>query len=373
MRQPRFQRVSRITSQPLIESRCALIASALMILAMASAAFGQGLLPPPPPAVSTVPSNGDVNPYGVAIAPLHFPAGLVLQPEDVLVSNFNNAENLQGTGTTIMRYARGGNASVFAQGSQSNSGLTAALGIVNRGYVFVGSLPTIDGTSATARSGALLIFDGNGNPIGQYANSYIDGPWGMTIDDGGIAAHIFVSNVLNGTITRLDVALPAGAAPVIRKATQIGSGFNHRPDPAALEVGPSGLAFDAKNDVLYVASSSDNAVYSLTGVLTATTSLGSGQLVYQDLTHLHGPTQMIFAPDGNLLVANSDGSNADPNQPSELVEFTTTGQFVSQYSVDANNGGAFGVAAEKVGTRAVRILAVDDNQNKLMSWTDILP
>ena len=52
--------------------------------------------------VSTVPSNGDVNPYGVAFVPHGFPGG-VLTPGDILVSNFNNAQNLQGTGTTIVR------------------------------------------------------------------------------------------------------------------------------------------------------------------------------------------------------------------------------------------------------------------------------
>jgi hypothetical protein len=38
--------------------------------------------------VSTVPSNGDVNPYGVAFVPQGFPAGGVLKAGDILVSNF---------------------------------------------------------------------------------------------------------------------------------------------------------------------------------------------------------------------------------------------------------------------------------------------
>jgi len=373
MQNTNVQHIPGATQQRLTEAGCALIAAALMLVAMTSGALGQALLPPPPSVFSTIAPNGDVNPYGVAITALHVLAGLTLQHDDVLVANFNNAANLQGTGTTIMRFDRGGHSSVFFQGPQGASGLTAALGIVNRGFVFAGSLPTFDGTPATVSPGSLLVLDGDGNLIGQYASTYIDGPWGMAIDDLGNVAHMFVSNVLNGTITRLDVALPAGALPVIHKATQVGSGFNHRPDPAVLELGPSGLAYEAKNDALYVASSADNAVYALTGALTASASLGSGQLVYQDSTHLHGPTQMTFAPNGDLLVANSDGSNADPNQPSEIVEFTTGGQFVAQFSVDPNLGGAFGVAAEKVGTRAIRMVTVDDDQNTLTSWTKILP
>src|SRR5579863_9300705 len=52
---------------------------------------------------STVPPNGDLNPYGVAFVPAAFPSGGEIQAGDVLVSNFNNTQNLQGTGTTIVQ------------------------------------------------------------------------------------------------------------------------------------------------------------------------------------------------------------------------------------------------------------------------------
>lgn len=58
-----------------------------------------------------------------------------------------------------------------------------------------------------------------------------------------------------------------------------------------------------------------------------------------------------FRSSGNLLVVNGNGSNADPNQPSEIVEFTTAGQFVSQFSINANKGGAFGIALDPIGIR----------------------
>ena len=53
-------------------------------------------------AVSTVPANGDVNPYGVAFVPPGFPTGGTINPGDILISNFNSSANLQGTGTTIV-------------------------------------------------------------------------------------------------------------------------------------------------------------------------------------------------------------------------------------------------------------------------------
>ena len=99
--------------------------------------------------------------------------------------------------------------------------------------------------------------------------------------------------------------------------------------PAALELGPSGLAYSASSDTLYVASSTDNAVYK---VPTATTNHSTvpASLFFSDPTHLHGPLDLAILPNGHFVVPNSDGSNVDPNQPSELVEYTTAGAFLNQ-------------------------------------------
>lgn len=102
--------------------------------------------------VSTVPANGDVNPYGVAFVPRGYAGGGGLQAGDVLVSNFNNSANLQGTGTTIVRVTPGGQQSVFYQGPPG-VGLSTALGILKRGDVIVGYVPSTDGTSATVQAG----------------------------------------------------------------------------------------------------------------------------------------------------------------------------------------------------------------------------
>ena len=158
----------------------------------------------------------------------------------------------------------------------------------------------------------------------------------------------------------------------IRDTVTIASGYSHRTDPAALVLGPSGLAYDARHDILYVASSADNAIYALYGAGSATSSLGTGSMVFDDATKLHGPLELSLAPNGHLIVANSDGSNADPNQPSELVEFTTTGQFVGQSSVDPNNGGAFGVNVTSLGAGTARVAAVDDNANVLKIFTTLI-
>src|SRR5579871_496334 len=157
--------------------------------------------------VSTVPANGDVNPYGVAFVPPGFPKNGSLEPGDILVSNFNNSTNLQGTGTTIVDITPTGGVSVFFQG-KAGLGLTTALGVLKRGFVIVGNLPTTDGSSSTVQQGSLLVLNRSGAIVANLTDaSLLDGPWDLAIHDDGSRPQVFVSNVLNGTVTRLDLAI----------------------------------------------------------------------------------------------------------------------------------------------------------------------
>jgi DNA-binding beta-propeller fold protein YncE len=150
--------------------------------------------------------------------------------------------------------------------------------------------------------------------------------------------------------------------------TQIASGYMHEGDPAAFEIGPTGLAYDAVHDVLYVASTGDNTIFSISHAGVRQTDAGMGQVVYHDDAHLRGPLGLVLAPNGNLITTNGDAVNGDPTQPSEIVEFTKSGQFVGQIPVDASGqGGAFGIALEVEGDK-VRFAAVDDITNALLVW-----
>jgi len=332
-------------------------------------ASAQNVLPFPASTASTVPSFGDVNPYGVFFVPSTVPTDGLLQHGAILVSNFNNNQNLQGTGTSIVQISPQGQTTLFYANS-ATKGLTAALGILNNGIVIAGYLTTADGTSVTVQPGGLVFIDRHGSTLGIFKTG-ISGPWGMAVNDrGNGSAQVFVSDVLTGNISRLDLSYASNGESVTVVDTVIIGSFAHRADPAALELGPSGLALDTVHNILYVASETDNTIYSLQS--NAAASQGTGTIVYQDATHLHGPLDLMLAPNGHLLVANSDGSNADPNQPSEIVEFTTAGQFVAQYSVDPNNGGAFGLGIQSVGWGTIRIAAVDDNANIIRIWTTVV-
>src|SRR4029077_11824525 len=160
--------------------------------------------------VSTVPPNGDVNPYGVAFVPQGFPNGGPLQAGDILVSNFNNSMNLQGTGTTIVRVSASGAVSTFFAGpphpgGTSGLGLSTALAVLQNGFVIVGNVPSTDGTFATVTPGSLLVINKIGHLVSTISGPNINGPWDMTILDEGNQAVAFVSNVLAGTVVRLNL------------------------------------------------------------------------------------------------------------------------------------------------------------------------
>jgi uncharacterized protein (TIGR03118 family) len=326
--------------------------------------------------LNTVPANGDLNPYGVAFVPKNFEGKGVLHAGDLLVSNFNSSANVQGTGSTIVRIAPDGENSVFFNGIPGQQlGLTTALGVLRSGFVIVGNVPT--DANGVAQQGSLLILDSTGKLVTQLTDSsLLDGPWDLTINQHGDEAQVFVSNVLSGTVTRIDLSIPHGGTPIVESEVQIASGYGHRTDPNALVVGPTGLAFDPSRDILYVASTADNAIYAIRNASDTEHDHGTGRLVFNDPAHLHGPLGLVLAPNGDLIAANGDAVNQDPNNLNELVEFTRNGEFVAQFQLDNTKdsnkniipGAAFGLALS-TDNGEVRLAAVDDNTNTVHTFT----
>lgn len=328
----------------------------------------QPFLPNPVRSVSTVPANGDVNPYGVAFVPNHFMGHGVLHTGDILVSNFNNSNNLQGTGTTIIRVPGTGKVSVFFQG-QKGVGLSTALNVLKSGYVLVGNFPSVDGTCGTANAGSILVINSWGQLVGSIKNpNFINGPWDSAVFDEGSQVKLFIANGLTGTISRLNLVIgPNG--PSVRSSTQIGSGYMHQCDPVTFVDAPTGLVYDPRKDELYVASTADNKVFAIHDAADTDKDEGTGSILYEDNKHLHGPLGMTIAPNRHLLVSNNDVINSDPAQPSEIVEFTLDGRFVKQISVDPAQGGAFGLNVKSASDDLATFAAVDDNTSVLLIWS----
>jgi len=220
---------------------------------------------------STVPSNGDSNPYGVAFVPKGFPEGGLIQPGDILVSNFNNSAGLQVTGTTIVVITPATSTPATVPQTfftSTAAGLTLALGILKQGFVLVGNVPSTNGsgvcTSTTVGAGSLQFLDKNANVVLTLTSAqFLDGPWGLVINEVGNSAQVFVANVLSGTVTRLDLTIDASnvTKPIeVISETQIASGYTFGSAGAAFVAGPSGLAYDSTRDVLYVSSTQDQAI-----------------------------------------------------------------------------------------------------------------
>lgn len=323
---------------------------------------------------STVPGNGDVNPYGVALVPNTTGA---LVANSVLVSNFNNVANLQGTGTTIVQISPSGGLTLFAKidaaslpGScPGGVGLTTALVALRSGFVIVGSLPTTDGTSATAKPGCLIILNSSGNPVATLSGNGINGPWDMTAVDMGTAAVLFVTNVLNGTVAangavvsqgsvlRITLSIPMGGTPVAMSFATIASKFGERTDPAALVIGPTGLALGG-DGTLFVADTVQSRIAAIPNAVFRTGDAGDGETVAQDRA-LKQPLGLAIAPNGNILTVN--GGTA------LLVETTPAGRQVGARFVDVSHsrngaGTLFGLAVAPNGSG---VYFVDDGNNTL--------
>jgi hypothetical protein len=327
---------------------------------------------------STVPSNGDINPYGIAVVPET--RGKLVQ-RDFLVSNFNASSNEQGTGTTIVEISPSGAFKQFARIEASNLpgpcpggvGLTTALVALRSGWVIVGSLPTTDGTSATAQAGCLLVLNPSGNVVETIYGTLINGPWDMsaldrsTISGGGTAA-LFVTNVLNGTVAangnvvnkgtvvRIDLTLSKSAPPFVQAMTVIGSGFDERSDPAALVIGPTGVGLSNDGFSLYVADSLNNRIAAIPFPLTRQTSAHTGITVSKGGS-LNDPLGLTVASNGDILTANGNDGY--------MVQTTPDGIEVGKTLLDSSGdppgaGALFGLV-----TVGQRVYYVDDATNTL--------
>jgi len=323
---------------------------------------------------STVPANGDVNPYGTVLVTKNQGA---LVRGDVLISNFNNSKNLQGTGTTIVQVSPSGKLSQFAKINAAKLpgkcpggvGLTTALTILRGGWVVVGSLPTKDGSAATSSAGCLIVLDNRGRVRETFAGNGINGPWDMTSVSHGPFAELFVTNVLkgtkaaggsvvnNGTVLRLALLVGGSQPPRLINTTTIGSGFPQRTDPAALVIGATGVGL-APSGTLYVANGVDSAINAIPGATWRSSSGGTGTMITKGGA-LNTPLGLIIAPNGDVLTVN--GGNG------LIVETTPSGNQVAKKMLDSSGsppgaGALFGLA---LAPHNAGVYYVDDAVNTL--------
>jgi hypothetical protein len=301
---------------------------------------------------STVdPTNGDQNPYGLAIAPVT--KGL-LTAGDLVICNFNDAANVQGNGTTIeiLHPTPGSKPTRLVQ--DPNLKGCAALAVASD-----------DAPWAAAYSSNLAPFYGpTGSLVSTLSAGPWSGPWGETYAPavGSGTASYVTSNATSGTIVRVNVA---GTA-----FTTIATGFtlNAGAVPGNI-LGASGLTYDATHDTLFIVDSNNNRVVSFAGYSTLTAnaivleangtfsgpSAASASVLFAG-TPLNAPISAALLFNGDLVVGNT----AD----NVLVEISPTGKVVATQNLDNGAVGAlFGIAVTGTDASSTRIYFNDDNDN----------
>ena len=159
------------------------------------------------------------------------------------------------------------------------AGPDGAVWFTAQGKGQLGRLDPNDGTFKTVGQGSLQVIDRNGNLVRTLMNAQFEGsPWDLTINDQGGHAQLFVSNVVRGTVVRIDLNVGQNDVAVMSQ-NEIADGYAHHANKAAFVLGPTGLAFDQKADTLYVASTLDNAVFAVTAAETRTSPVDKGDLV----------------------------------------------------------------------------------------------
>jgi hypothetical protein len=324
---------------------------------------------------STVPANGDVNPYGLAVVTKSTGQ---LVAGDTLVSNFNAKSNVQGTGTTIVQVSPSGHTTLFAHVAKlpagmrcpGGIGLSTALSVLPDGYVVVGSFPsTRGGALPTPKpAGCLIVLSSHGKPVETLTNPQISGPWDMAMTATAKAATLFVSNGMTGTtkmrngtpfsgkctVARLELALHGTQPPTLTKTTVIGMNFPWIANKPTFILSETGLAL-GHNGTLYVDDTETNSVSAIANALTRTSAVSANSTKITSGHSLSAPLGMTLAPNGDLVVDNGNNGN--------VVEITPAGKQIATVTLVKNGAGdLFGLAVQPGGKG---ILFVNDGKNAL--------
>ncbi|MEO6912559.1 MAG: hypothetical protein ABI182_00885 [Candidatus Baltobacteraceae bacterium] len=313
---------------------------------------------------STVdPQNGDQNPYGLDVARVDADQ---IETGDLVVCNFNNAANVQGTGTTIVAlHPRPGSTPLRIAAREELLGCDA-LALAPNDNIWAAAFADNDNPIVSPSRGLLTSLDQGPwhGPFGQTFAAH-PGPFGI--------AAFYESNAGNGSIVRIDILSGGGF-----RFDVIATGFavNHGAPGSIL--GPSGLQYDAKHDRLYIVDGADNTLVAFRHVST----IPAGGIVVNGGTFsgpfahrarlvfsgapLNGPISSALLPNGHLVLGNT----LDPNGQNLMVEITANGRVLAIKNVDTGLGAAlFGMVAAGRSLGDLKLYFNDDNDNTVKALT----
>jgi hypothetical protein len=311
---------------------------------------------------STVdPKNGDSGPRAVSIAPTTYGG---LKTGQLLVCNFDDSTGAAGKGTTIEQLdpQPKSKPATFVQNSDiegcDGNAVTSGDSIYATGMTS-GRMAWFSNTGALKKT--------YGSPFQQpFSNAYGPAKPGSLYSPD----YIFASDSKTGSIIDISLGLYG-----TNKLVQVATGFAVNGKSGWSTLGPSGLAYDVHNEVLYIVDGDNDTLVEFThadellvkneivvqpGGKTFKCKYKKttcGKLVYSG-SPLDAPVAATLLPNGNLVVANTNGNT--------LVELTPAGKVLDTQVVDkSKTAGIFGLAAAGTKDSNTTIFFTDTNSNTL--------
>jgi len=307
---------------------------------------------------STVdPKLGQLNPYGLTVAPAttgDFTKG------DLVVCNFNDKANVQGTGYTIVAlHPKPGSKPLLVSDSKKLLGCDA---------LALGPADDIWAAAWTANDNPIITASGKleGNIKGKPFNH----PFGQVFAQPVSGNPVFYeSNAGVGTVVRINLGTTF-TYDVIAKGFAVNHGM-----PGSI-LAPSGLTYDASIDTLYVVDGTNNTVVAFKNVSTIPNggiivekggktfkgpSAGDARLLFAGAP-LNGPISAALLANGNLAVGNT----SNPSGQNIIVEISRSGKVMDTRNVDKGAAGSiFGMVATGRSANDTKLYFNDDNNNDL--------
>jgi len=305
---------------------------------------------------STVdPKYGQLNPYGLTVAPAttgDFTKG------DLVVCNFNDKKNVQGTGFTIVAlHPKPGSKPALVSHDKTLVGCDAlALGPADDIWAAAWTANDNPVISATGK----LEVNIEGRPFNH--------PFGQIFANASSPA-FYESNAGDGTVVRINLGSKFTYDVIAR-----GFAVNHG-QPGSI-FGPSGLAYDASIDTLYIVDGTNNTVVAFDKVSTIP---NGGIVVEKSGLKFRGPSahqaRVLFwgaplnGPISSALLANGNlavGNTTNPSGQNIIVEISRTGKVLATRNVDKGAAGSiFGMVATGRSAADTKLYFNDDNHNDL--------
>lgn len=304
------------------------------------------------------PVTGDQNPYGLDIAKV---TSGKIAAGDLVVCDFNNPANVQGTGRSIVAlHPVVGAKPLNITGNHENTGCDA-LALNPAGPIWAAA------------------FSANDNPIflpsGAFVTALSNGPWHNPFGEAFVppvnsisVPAFYVSNAGDGSLVRVGIF----PSPPMFRFTVIATGFpvNHGVPGSIL--GPSGLNYTSVNDRLYVVDGTNNTLYAINNISRITShgiivnghtfsgpQAGAAHVIFSGAP-LNGPISSAILPGGNIAVGNT----LDPTGKNLMVEISPTGSLLDVKNVDTGAAGAiFGMVASGISPGTTKLYFNDDNDN----------